>query len=371
MFARLKNDSGSVAVLFGLAIIPVIGAAGIAMDYSRASSARTSLQVKADLIALTVAGDEIKSGYQDVVARMSRDVAGEIGVSGLNGLAFNGTWTDEMTFEVTSTGRIDTLIAHVLPGIAPNMDLGVIAVARISEQQFQYDPPALTYLDPDAGDYNQIYVYCFDYARANPSNPDLNHRHRSQMTLIADNEGRKYDFEWPRCAEDQSLSFRMRNMRHVRSHPELLKDRTIPPYAAEFDYYTDTRVFEGRETSVVVRENAWAPNNWPGQYREGRISQGFEMVETVLCDTLAECVGSSRGGILPEGKNRNPRTAAQACAPGKYMYFGWEDRPPGQQGPSGSWTDPAWTDRDYDDIRIVMKCPSGGAIGDRNVRLIR
>jgi len=371
MHEFVRNSRGSVAIIFALASIPIIGAAGIAIDYSRATSTRTSLQVKIDTIALTVAGSELKTGYQDVVAQMSQDAASKIGVSGLNGLAFNGSWTDQMTFEVTSTGHLATMMAHVLPGIFPSMELGVIAVARISEQQYQYDPPVLSYLDPDAGDYNQIYVYCFDYTKANPSNPDLNYRHRSQMTLIADNNGKEYEFDWPRCEPDQSLSFRMRNLRHVRSHPALLKDRTLPPFAAEFDYFTDTRIFEGLETIDIVRENVWAPNNWPAQYRDKRVRSGFNMLETVRCDTLAQCVGTSQNGILKEGKNRNPDMSPEACAPGKYMYFGWEDRPPGQPGASASWTDPAWTDRSYDDIRIVMKCPDGGAIGDRNVRLIR
>lgn len=367
----LQNKRGSVAVIFGLSVIPILGVAGIAVDYSRASSARTSLQSKSDVIALTIAGNGTKAGYQEVVSRMSMGTANEIGVSGLKELAFTGTWTDEMTFAVTATGQLDTLIAHVLPSVFSRMDLGVIAVARISEQQYQYDPPVLTYLDPDAGDYNQLYAYCFDYTRAVPSNPALNYRHRSQMTLIADNNGKEYEFEWPRCGEGESLSIRMRNLRHVRSHPKLLADRTLPPYAAEFDYYTDTRIFEGRETSDIVRENVWAPSHWPAQYRDGQVRNGFNMLETVLCDSLTECVGTSRGGVLPEGKNRNPSTSANACSPGKYMYFGWEDRPPRQVGASGRWTDPAWTDRSYDDIRIVMKCPDGGPIGDRNVRLIR
>lgn len=371
MLEILRNNSGSVAIIFGLASIPLIGVAGIAVDYSRASSARTALQVKSDVIALTIAGNETKVGYQDAVSRMSQGTANEIGVSGLGGLSFTGSWLDAMTFEVTATGRLDTLIAHLLPAVLPKMDLGVIAVARISEQQYQFDPPVLTYLDPDAGDYNQLYAYCFDYTRAEASNPALNYRRRSQMTLIADNNGKEYDFEWPRCGEGESLSFRMRNLRHVRSHPALLADRTIPPYAAEFDYFTDTRIFEGRETSDIVRENVWAPSHWPAQYRDGNVRKGFSMLETVLCDSISECVGTSQGGVLREGKSRNPSTSPKSCAPGKFMYYGWEDRPPGQAGASGSWTDPAWTDRSYDDIRIVMKCPDGGPIGDRNVRLIR
>ena len=41
------------------------------------------------------------------------------------------------------------------------------------------------------------------------------------------------------------------------------------------------------------------------------------------------------------------------------MYFGWEDRPP-----SGG------SDKDYDDITMVMKCPKAGILGDGKTRLV-
>jgi hypothetical protein len=53
------------------------------------------------------------------------------------------------------------------------------------------------------------------------------------------------------------------------------------------------------------------------------------------------------------------------------MYYGWEDRPPGVAGPSGNWTHIAWTDRDFDDIRVIMECPQYDDQGERFVRLIR
>ena len=57
---------------------------------------------------------------------------------------------------------------------------------------------------------------------------------------------------------------------------------------------------------------------------------------------------------------RTPQQADQACSPGKYIYFGWEDRPPGY----------GWTDSDYDDIRVVVECPSTTTTRKTVVRLI-
>ncbi len=43
--AELKQcQRGNVAMIFGLAIIPIVGMVGVAIDYSRANNARTSMQ---------------------------------------------------------------------------------------------------------------------------------------------------------------------------------------------------------------------------------------------------------------------------------------------------------------------------------------
>jgi Flp pilus assembly protein TadG len=49
-----KAENGNVALLFALAIIPVIGLVGAAIDYSRANAMRASMQAAADSAALAV-----------------------------------------------------------------------------------------------------------------------------------------------------------------------------------------------------------------------------------------------------------------------------------------------------------------------------
>jgi Flp pilus assembly protein TadG len=51
----MQNRRGGVAPMFALAIIPVFGLAGAAVDYSRANSARTGLQSAIDATALAMA----------------------------------------------------------------------------------------------------------------------------------------------------------------------------------------------------------------------------------------------------------------------------------------------------------------------------
>ncbi|TMJ04268.1 MAG: VWA domain-containing protein [Alphaproteobacteria bacterium] len=68
-FSRFWQDRrGSVAPMFAIAVIPVIGLTGAAIDYSRANSARTGMQAAIDATALamaklapTLTSDELKT----------------------------------------------------------------------------------------------------------------------------------------------------------------------------------------------------------------------------------------------------------------------------------------------------------------------
>jgi Flp pilus assembly protein TadG len=48
----LKNKSANVGVLFAISVTPILGVTGAAVDYMRASSARTELQAAADAAAI-------------------------------------------------------------------------------------------------------------------------------------------------------------------------------------------------------------------------------------------------------------------------------------------------------------------------------
>jgi Flp pilus assembly protein TadG len=52
-----KADQGNIAVLFGIAAVPILTFVGVAIDYTRATSARTSMQTALDSAALMTAKD--------------------------------------------------------------------------------------------------------------------------------------------------------------------------------------------------------------------------------------------------------------------------------------------------------------------------
>ena len=56
LLSRFRTDrSGNVAMMFGFAAVPLIGLAGIVVDYGRATSVRTTLNAAVDSAALMVA----------------------------------------------------------------------------------------------------------------------------------------------------------------------------------------------------------------------------------------------------------------------------------------------------------------------------
>lgn len=64
-----KDKSGNVALMFGLAIIPVLGLAGASVDYARASAARAALTAAVDSAALMAARDAQKLSDTDLRTR--------------------------------------------------------------------------------------------------------------------------------------------------------------------------------------------------------------------------------------------------------------------------------------------------------------
>src|SRR5580765_384600 len=58
MWSRFLSDRGaSVAPVFALAIVPIIGLVGAAVDYSRGNAARTAMQASLDATALMLSRD--------------------------------------------------------------------------------------------------------------------------------------------------------------------------------------------------------------------------------------------------------------------------------------------------------------------------
>ena len=84
MLRFLKNRSGNFGILAALMLVPVIGAAGLALDYTNALSVKGRIQGAADAAALAAVA-ESSAGVKEAMA-MSGD--GEVSVGALEALKF-------------------------------------------------------------------------------------------------------------------------------------------------------------------------------------------------------------------------------------------------------------------------------------------
>ena len=382
---RLRlNRRGSAVTMVALALPALTGAMALGIDFTMYRMVHNRMQIAADGAALAAAaqierrGDITGTALAQVMQGLPGEYAGMTTtadvVTGVydetNGFV-PGNGPDVNAVQVTAersparSNAARQILAQVL-GVGP-VTIRVAAVAARPVNVW-YQPPERETLDPEAGDFNEIYVYCFDTLGS--GSPESR---RSQMTLVSNNmpagqdivaisggrvpENPPAQVSWPRCDQrGQTLSFRLRNVRHVKANPVLWVNPAatvsgLQPGRPEFNYYTDTLLNAGTEIIDL---------------------QGFNILETVLCDSIEQCTPGTAGSQIPRGRNRADTRVreTQPCQPGRFMYFGFEDRPPGQSGRADNWLWPAWTDSDYDDIRIVMKCPNGGRLGDAVVRLV-
>jgi Flp pilus assembly protein TadG len=351
-------------MVFAMAIPAMLGAAALAIDFGNYRYVEGRLQNAADAAALAglQAIDRPTEVPAEVLSYAAQNVPASFGTIMTGSDIQLGVWdpeqkrftpgqnpdTNAIRVTVTRSGArgnaVPTILMHMFGG-SPDMSASAVAARQLI---VQYEPPVATNLSNEAHDFNELYVYCYDYGGSGPAAS-----RRSQMTLISNNYRTNRDviaesggritavpanpLVWPECAAGESLSFRLRNLRSAKNEWE---NGRRPTNITEFNHHSDTRIELGVE------------------YFDGLSS--VTILETVRCDTESACTPGRTGSIIPSGRNRTPLVSTVACEPGKFKYFGWEDRPPQLGG----------SDRDYDDIRILMKCPRQGRLGDGMSRLV-
>jgi hypothetical protein len=411
MSKLLASKSGATAAIFALAVPVMVGGLAFAVDigYYRVVQNRMQIAVDGGALAGVV---EIQNGG-DVATTLARakdyvseNIPAEFGeitteadialgvYDSLGGFREAPEDPDMNAIRVSglrSPGRGNP--AQQFFSQFFGVDRATIGATAIAARPTNvwYQPPESMNLPPEAGDFNELYVYCY--------NTETSEIRDGTMTLISNNlagesvvsmagaavaaaEGlvdppAVRDLVWPRCNQrGETLSFRMRNFRHAKSQRQLWANPNATiggrqPGRPEINYYTDTTLdSNGVETFNTRRTRREGGRHVAETPIDG--SGRWNLIETVLCETEEQCgPPGSAGSIIPSGRNRNPRLASEPCEPGKFMYFGWEDRPPAQAGSADNWLHPAWTDRDFDDIVVRMRCPASGRLGDAYVRLVR
>jgi len=136
LLARFGRDrSANIAVIFGIAVIPIITAVGVAIDYSTATRMKAKLQSAAD--AASVASISQNSAGYKAAAAMTSDGSVAAGVAEANNL-FNGNAATTSGYTNLSLTTTVTKSATVLTSIVtfsaqvPASFLGVIGFQNLS-----------------------------------------------------------------------------------------------------------------------------------------------------------------------------------------------------------------------------------------------
>ncbi|ARQ01465.1 TadE/TadG family type IV pilus assembly protein [Pseudorhodoplanes sinuspersici] len=107
---------GNVAMIFGLAIIPIVGLVGVAIDYSRYNSAKTSLQGALDAAALMLSREVSSLSQSELDQKALAYVQANLKQTDLKGLTVTSTYNNASGGELSLHGdaSIDTTIASIL-----------------------------------------------------------------------------------------------------------------------------------------------------------------------------------------------------------------------------------------------------------------
>lgn len=342
-----RDERGGIAILVALALPVLLGVGALGVDVVSLQFAKTRMQTAVDAAALAGAqalGDQA-TARRTAVDFAAANVPTNYGVVTQDADVEFGAYDPATRTFVASNVNVNALrvtarrepergnaaprfLSRIWGAQGATIRVQAIAARLITTS---YSAPELFDLAPEAGDYNEVYAYCFD-----PAGSGAAESRRTQMTLVARNIAPPVRFVWPTCAAGQTLSFRLRNVRDSKREAQL--GRPLP--GAQFNHFSDTVMVDGREVFDFA---------------------GRAILETMRCDTQAECRQTRVGGVVPAGPGRTPNRETRLCVPGKFMYFGWEDRPPGL----------GWTDQDYDDIVFVLRCPTGLSVAYGATRLVR
>lgn len=114
--ALRSDERGNVLVMFGFALVPVIGLTGATIDYSRATSARQVLNAAVDSAALMAARDASKLSDTEVRSRIDKWITSNLHGDSAKGFTGATTVIDRTarTIAIEAQLSIDTSLTRVI-----------------------------------------------------------------------------------------------------------------------------------------------------------------------------------------------------------------------------------------------------------------
>jgi Flp pilus assembly protein TadG len=119
MLSRFFADQrGGVAPIFAIAIVPIIGLAGAAVDYSRAASARSAMFAALDATGLILSKDAANMTPGQISAKATQIFNAEFSRSDISGVQVNAVLTSPQagsyTMTISTNGNIATTFTRIL-----------------------------------------------------------------------------------------------------------------------------------------------------------------------------------------------------------------------------------------------------------------
>lgn len=239
-----KNERGNIVLLFGLSLVPTVGAAGVAIDYATASNMRTAIQSEADAAALDIVKAAVdihtdpthqnKSASQrqtmidamiPAVMAARKTIVDARNSTGGN-VTFSGSWDDSLKTQYKVTATIYAPKRFRMLSSEATMQVAASAVAEMKyDAILKPGKPEMIRPGFNAGDYNRLYAYCYNKDEADPA------KRRTQMTAVTSNgeSGGKMEADdaeifknvtMPECDYDkgETVSWRLLNIRDSRTN---------------------------------------------------------------------------------------------------------------------------------------------------------
>lgn len=133
-----RNDRGAVAVMFGLAAIPVFGLTGMAIDYNRASSVRNRMAAASDAAVLVAAKGRANMTLADRQAAADAAFAANFGSDArLLGLTGRLTKLQGNAWRYEASGDYKYQMIGFIPGISSTGRVGVISEANAGDGKLE------------------------------------------------------------------------------------------------------------------------------------------------------------------------------------------------------------------------------------------
>src|SRR5262245_38867265 len=113
--ALRRDQAANVMLTFGLLLVPIMGAAGAAVDYSRANSTRTAMQAALDAAALSL-GKELEAGNVPALKQRANEYFSAVcnRPEGRNIRIDAEYKAGEEVLTLTASGTVDTTVIRVM-----------------------------------------------------------------------------------------------------------------------------------------------------------------------------------------------------------------------------------------------------------------